>query len=82
MGNSIPESRHCLTGQQFSWTTAPDQRRVRGPACCYSKPQCYEIATRSTDCTSLFQVRRRLNVPERPGDHRRALSIWTSITRT
>ncbi|KAF8452037.1 hypothetical protein L210DRAFT_952517 [Boletus edulis BED1] len=53
-----------LTDDQFSWTTAPDQRRVRGPACCYSKPQCYEIATRSTDCASLFQVRRRLNVPE------------------
>ncbi|KAF8438977.1 hypothetical protein L210DRAFT_940669, partial [Boletus edulis BED1] len=48
----ISESRHCLTGQQFSRTTAPDQRR------------CYEIATSSTDCASLFQVRRRLNVPE------------------
>ncbi|KAF8136983.1 hypothetical protein EV363DRAFT_1156385 [Boletus edulis] len=64
MGNSIPESRHCLTGQQISRTTALYQRRVRGPACCYSKPQCYEIATRSTDYASLFQVRRRLNVPE------------------
>ncbi|KAF8137023.1 hypothetical protein EV363DRAFT_1156536 [Boletus edulis] len=37
----------------------PQISDVRGPACCYSKPQCYEIATRSTDCASILQVRQR-----------------------